>query len=257
MKIEGSEGDPLGVLDRVTSLLDAFGEDDGGLGVSELALRSGLPKSTVSRLAATLVRRGLLEREGNRIHLGIRLFELGQLAEQPRAIRAAALPVMAHLRVRTGDGVHVAIRDGTEMVCIAALRGGDGRSATIRVGERMPIHATALGKAALAFSPERDVAAVLASGLAASTPRTIVDPVMLGRQLRDIRADGCASEVREYRVDVSSVASPVFSASGVLLGAIALAGAADGFDILRSGQAVRSGAEMIGNRLASATKDAI
>ena len=65
------------------------------LGISELALRAALPKSTVSRLVATLVRQRYLERDGKRIRLGLRLFELGQLAEQPREVRIAALPVMA------------------------------------------------------------------------------------------------------------------------------------------------------------------
>ena len=120
---DAAANDALGVLDRMTSILEAFDQDDMGLGISELALRAGLPKSTVSRLVATLVRQRYLERDGKRIHLGLRLFELGQLAEQPRELRAAALPVMADLRNTTGENVHLAIRDRREMVCIAVMRG--------------------------------------------------------------------------------------------------------------------------------------
>ena len=83
-------GDAVGVLDRMTCILEAFDGDDRGMGISELALRAGLPKSTVSRLVATLVRQRYLERDGKLIHLGLRLFELGQLAEQPRELRIRA-----------------------------------------------------------------------------------------------------------------------------------------------------------------------
>src|SRR5688572_4710091 len=117
------ESDAVGVLDRMTAILEAFDEDDHGLHLSELAARADLPKSTVSRLVSTLVRERYLERDGKVIHLGLRLFELGQLAQEPRELRAAALPVMADLRNRTGETASLAIRDGREMVCIAVVRG--------------------------------------------------------------------------------------------------------------------------------------
>ena len=72
----GPESDAVGVLDRMTAILEAFDEDDHGLRISELAARADLPKSTVSRLVSTLVRERYLERDGKVIHLGLRLFEL-------------------------------------------------------------------------------------------------------------------------------------------------------------------------------------
>ena len=200
---DAAANDALGVLDRMTSILEAFDQDDRGLGISELALRAGLPKSTVSRLVATLVRQRYLERDGKRIHLGLRLFELGQLAEQPRELRVAALPVMADLRNKTGENVHLAIRDRREMVCIAVMRGRSAAPPIVRIGGRLPIHATALGKAVLAHSPRSDVEEVVASGLVACTPRTISDPAVLRRQLDDIRRGELAARgggVRRRRV---------------------------------------------------------
>ena len=211
---DATANDPLGVLDRMTSILEAFDQDDMGLGISELALRAGLPKSTVSRLVATLVRQRYLERDGKRIHLGLRLFELGQLAEQPRELRAAALPVMADLRNTTGENVHLAIRDRREMVCIAVMRGRSAAPPTVRIGGRLPIHATALGKAVLAHSSPSDVDEVVSSGLEAWTAQTISDPAVLSRQLDDIRRGELATEVGEFTVGVSCAASPVFAPSG-------------------------------------------
>lgn len=242
--------DALGVLDRMTSILEAFDDDDGGLGISELALRADLPKSTVSRLVATLVRQRYLERDGKRIHLGIRLFELGQLAEQPRELRIAALPVMAGLRNTTGQNVHLGIRDGGEMVCIAVMRGRATAPPTARIGGRLPLHATALGKAILAYSAPSDIDAVIASGLAAWTPQTITDPERLKRQLSDIRRGALAVELREYVGDVTCAASPVFSPSGKLVAAISISAPADGSGADHSGPAVRAAALALTRRLA-------
>lgn len=83
------------VLDRLTAVLEAFGPDDLGLGVSEIARRANLPKSTVSRIAADLARHGCLDSAGGKLTIGVRLFELGNAVEAPRALREAALPVMS------------------------------------------------------------------------------------------------------------------------------------------------------------------
>ena len=143
----------VSVLDRVTAVFEAFGEHDEGLGVSELARRANLPKSTVSRIAADLVEQRFLDRDGDKLYLGVRLFELGQTVEQPRRLRQLALPVMTDLRDATGQTVHLAVLEGTDVVFIAIVRGGPMPTPLARVGGRLPAHATALGKAILAFSP--------------------------------------------------------------------------------------------------------
>jgi DNA-binding IclR family transcriptional regulator len=242
--------DPFGVLDRMTSILEAFDEDDRGLGISELAERADLPKSTVSRLVATLVRQRYLERDGKRIHLGIRLFELGQLAEQPRELRLAALPVMADLRNRTGENVHLAIRDGTELVCVAVMRGHSAAPLTVRTGGRLPMHATALGKAVLAHSSAAEVDGIVASGLTAWTPRTIVDRDALTRQLADIRRGEPAVEVGEFAAGVRCVATAVYDPSCRLVAALSVSGSAGVFDVERSVSAVRAAALALTARLA-------
>jgi IclR family acetate operon transcriptional repressor len=241
--------DSLGVLDRVTSILEAFDDDDRGLGISELALRAGLPKSTVSRLVATLVRQRYLERDGKRISLGLRLFELGQLAEQPRELRLAAHPVMADLRNRTGANVHLAIRDGDEMVCIAAMRGRGSAPLTARIGGRLPLHATALGKAVLAHSGAADVDAVLSSALVPWTPHTIVDADRLRSQLAAIRRGDLAVEAGEFFAGVCCLASPVFSPAGLLVAAISVSASAQDLDADGAVPAVRAAASALTQRL--------
>src|SRR5687768_16279247 len=115
--------DAIGVLDRITAIFEAFEDDDPGLAISTLAARTGLAKSTVSRLVADLVRQGYLERDGRLVRLGLRLFELGQLAERPQQLRSAASSVMADLRAATGASIHLALRDGDDSTYVAILRG--------------------------------------------------------------------------------------------------------------------------------------
>ncbi len=246
-----ADGDAVGVLDRMTAIFEAFDENDRGLRVSELAARARLPKSTVSRLVSTLVRQGYLERSGPVIHLGLRLFELGQLAEEPLELRRSALPLVADLRDSTGETVTLAIPDGREMVCVAMMRGATSPWLT-RVGGRVPAHATALGKTMLAFSDVIDVEGILLSGLPRLAPGTIVDATDLTRQLAHIREQGVATEIREFLEDVSSVASPVFAESGALLAALSVSGRAVDFDVDRSAPAVRTAALALTRRLASA-----
>ncbi|MGL4257392.1 MAG: IclR family transcriptional regulator [Microbacterium sp.] len=248
---EPAANDALGVLDRMTCILEAFDEDDRGLGISELAQRADLPKSTVSRLVATLVRQRYLERDGKRIHLGLRLFELGQLAELPRELRMAALPVMADLRSRTGASIHLAIRDGNEMVCIAVMRARASGRSIVRTGGRVPIHATALGKAWLAHAHARDVEEVLSSGLAPWTRHTIVDPAELRGQLDDIRTRAVATEVGEFDEGVSCAAGAVFApAGGTLVGALSISKDADDFDAAAVAPLIRAAAHALTRRLA-------
>lgn len=241
--------DSFGVLDRMTAIFEAFGDGDSGLRVSEVAVRADLPKSTVSRLVSSLVRQRYLERDGKLIHLGLRLFELGQLAEEPRELRFTALPVMAELRNRTGETVHLAIRDGHEMVCISIMRGRSAEQVVPRIGGRIPAHATALGRAMLAFCDGADVDAVISSGLAAWTPRTIVEPERLKRELAGIRRTRVAVELGEFTADASSAASPVLS-SGAAVAAISVSGRTGEFDPDRSAPAVREAALALTRRLA-------
>src|SRR5215469_15013844 len=83
----------VSAVGRITAVLEAFRDDRDALALSELARRAGLPKTTVHRLAGELIRCGLLERADGRLRLGLKLFELGQLVTQPRAIHDDALPL--------------------------------------------------------------------------------------------------------------------------------------------------------------------
>jgi DNA-binding IclR family transcriptional regulator len=216
------------VLDRITAVFDAFGEDDEGVGITELARRARLPKSTVSRIAAELVEQRLLDRDGDILYLGVRLFELGQAVEHPRRLRRLAHPVMDVVRSTTGQTVQLAVLDGPDVVFVAILRGQRTSEPIARVGSRRRADATALGQALLLKESD-------ATGAAA-------------REGTVIRRDESASG------RMTSIARPVVGASGVPLAAIGVTGTDVELDVPRSVAAIREAATALGHRLSAGAR---
>ncbi|GAA3737064.1 IclR family transcriptional regulator [Salinactinospora qingdaonensis] len=212
------------VIARSSALLGAFGPGDHTLGVSELARRTGLAKSTVHRLARELTAHGLLERDGGGLRLGLRLFELGQLVRRRQSLREAAWPFMTDLCTATGATAQLAVLDGTEVVYLEILVGSDAPDLPSRVGGRLPAHATAVGKAILAFSPAVAVDEVLRGGLVRLSSRTIVTPGRLRRELATIREAGMAYDREESGLGIVCAAVPVIGPEGTAVAALSVSG---------------------------------
>jgi DNA-binding IclR family transcriptional regulator len=203
----------------------------------------------VSRIATDLVEQRFLDRDGDKLYLGVRLFELGQTVEQPRRLRQLALPVMTELRDATGQTVHLAVLEGRDVVFIAIVRGESTAKPLARVGGRLPAHATALGKAMLAFSPQEVVERVAYGGLIRRTPHTISEPSALLRELAEVHRSGVAVERGECASDRSCVASPILGLGGAPLAAISVAGSVEAMMPERIGAVVRAAAMTLCRRI--------
>lgn len=207
---------PVTGADRVVAVLDAFRTGDRDvLGITDLARRTALPKSTVHRLANRLVAAGMLERDGSGLRLGMKLFELGAIVPRQRVLRDLAHPTLAHLRETTRHTVHLAIRAGNDVLYVEVLHGPDAPATPARVGGRWPVHAAAVGKAILAFSARDDIDAVLTTELARVSERTVRVPGLLAAELATIRRTGTAFDREESQAGLVCVAAPIFDASGV------------------------------------------
>ncbi|MFF4546549.1 IclR family transcriptional regulator [Streptomyces sp. NPDC001435] len=243
------DGPAPSVLARALSILDAFAPDDTAVSASELGRRTGLAKSTVHRLAGELCRLGLLEQTPRGLRLGLHLFELGQLVPRQRDLREAALPLMEDLREVTHATVHLAVREGVEVVYIEILGGKAHPGLPSRVGGRMPAHATGVGKAILAFSPPEVAAERIRAGLPPCSPFTIVAPGALLRELENVRRTGVAYDREESGVGTVCVAAPVLGADGLPIAALSVTGRSSQLDIERMGPAVRTAALALGRQL--------
>jgi len=235
------DGAPNSVLERACLILTAFQGTRGELGISELARRTALAKSTTHRMVAGLVRVGLLERSGTQVRLGLLLFELGQSVPRQSNLREAALPFMEDLREATNSNVHLAVMEGLEVVYVEILKVRDAQPLPSRVGGRMPSHATGVGKAIMAFCPPEVVKARVEAGLTRRTPYTICMPGHLLRELATIRETGISYDRQESAMGVVCAAVPVFGRDGVEA-ALSVTGRAERLDIERMAPAVRTAA---------------
>jgi DNA-binding IclR family transcriptional regulator len=244
-----AESAPATVAGRLVAILDAFRTSlQDTLGISELARRTALPKPTVHRMVSDLVDTGLLERDGSAIRLGLKLFELGQRVPRQRDLRDAARPTMTDLREATRHTVHLAIREGHEVIYIEILHGPDAPFTPVRVGGRWPVHATGVGKAILAFSPPADVEALLAGQLPRLSERTVSAPGLLARELATIRQTRIAFDREESKQGLVCAASPIFDSAGVTA-AVSLSGWSTRMDLDRVAAAVRTAALTISREL--------
>jgi DNA-binding IclR family transcriptional regulator len=205
---------------RVLALLGAFDSDHKSLTLSELARRSGLPLSTAHRVAGELVAGGLLARRPDRTFtVGRRLWDLGLLAPARSGLVEVASPFLHDLFGATGATVHLAIRDGTQVLYLDRLAGSASVPVVSTVGSRLPMHATGVGKVLLAHAPDAVRRAAL-SDLPRVTPYTVVHPGRLTGQLERVRRDGYAQTSEEMSLGACSVAAPVRATSGEVVAAL-------------------------------------
>ena len=196
------------VASRVFALLGAFDAEHRSLSLTALAARTGLPLPTVHRITAELVGLGALERRNDRYVVGRRMWDLGLLAPVQSGFRQVAAPFLQDLYGATGATVHLAERDGTRVLYLDRLRGSASVPVVSRVGGRLPLHATGVGKVLLAWAPE-DVQREVFASLTRVTRHTIVQPGLLREQLERIRTEGYAQTVEEMTPGACSVAVPI------------------------------------------------
>lgn len=197
------------VTSRALALLGAFDPDHRALTLSDLARRAGMPLGTAHRLVGELTRWGALEREPSGSYvIGRRLWNLGLLAPVQSGLRQAASPFLHDLYGATLATVHLAVGDGPEVLYVDRLSGHVSVPVVSRVGSRLPMHATGVGKVLLAYAPD-DVRAAAFARLTRITPYTITQPARLMEQLRRVRTEGFATTGEEMSLGACSVAVPV------------------------------------------------
>jgi DNA-binding IclR family transcriptional regulator len=198
------------VTSKVLAILGAFDPVHPQLSLTDLARRSGLPLSTVHRLAAELEQWQALSRAPDgRLRVGMRLWELGQLA--PSRLQDVAHPWLQEVFASTGENVHLAVRDGLEVLYVDKVHGRRAVPIVSRTGGRLPMHPTGVGKALLAYEPDWFVQAYLARKLERPTPHTITEPGRLARELAAVRAQGYALTYEEMTLGSCSAAAPVLA----------------------------------------------
>jgi DNA-binding IclR family transcriptional regulator len=248
---EGAEG--LRSVNRALRALELIAEA-GELGVTELGRRLGVHKATSSRLAATLARHGLIERDpvSDRYRLGFGLIRLAGAAMAGLDLVSSARPVLEDLAEQTRETVTLGVISGDDVVSIDQVTGTRSIVSVSWVGKRTPLHTTSTGKVLLAAMGEVELDRRLARGLERSTPRTVTDPDELRTQLAEVRRRGWAQTLEELEEGLNAVAAPVRKADGEVVGALSVSGPAfrmRAVDLPRLGRLTALAAEQASRRL--------
>ena len=231
--VEAADRDLLGgnavrCVDRAAALLLALGECEGEAGVTELARRLGLHKSTASRLLATLQRRGLVEQdeESGRYRLGLVMIRLAERAERTLDLGGIARPELERLARATRETVSIGIAEGDTCLTVAQVDGPNMVACPDWTGRSTPLHCVASGKVLLAAMAERDVLRIARPGLPALTERTITRLESLIEELARVRRRGFATAFSEWTQGTNGIAVPVLDARGRVIAAVAVWGPA-------------------------------
>ena len=212
-------------VDRAARILKALASGPRRLGVSEIADRLGLTRPTVHGLLQTLQSHGFVEqdRDSDKYQLGAGLLQLGNSYLDLNELRARALVHAERLAARADAAVRVGVQHGASVVVVHHVFRPDTTLQILEVGAELPLHASALGKAMLAFAPEQALADFLAESPPRLTSRTLA-PAALRAELADVRERGFARERDEAILGEASVAAPIFDHSGRAVGAIGVVG---------------------------------
>jgi len=214
-------------IERAVAILGAFSADEPELGVSDLAVRLGLHKSTVHRFVVNLEAAGLLERNRHtaRYRLGLRIFELGGLVLKQMNLWEESLPYLEGLVHDSGETGHLAVLGGGEAVYIEKVEARRALRIPSAIGRGYPAHATSLGKVLLANIDDRQVGEILADrGLNRFAPNTITDAGRLRIELATVREQGYAVDDEEYEEGLRCIGAPVFGHTGQVVAAIGIGG---------------------------------
>jgi len=216
----------VAAVERALAVLDAVAEAEDA-GTNELARRTGINPSTVSRLLATLAARGLVRHveETGRYQLGARLVQLGSAALAGLDMRELARPVLASLAAETRETATLSVPGEPDAITIDFVQSPSSVQSVARVGRPSVAHATATGKVALAFG-----AAELPPGsLRSYTTRTVTDQEALAAELSVVRKQAFAWALGEREDDLNAAAAPVFDARGELVAILGVQGPASRF----------------------------
>lgn len=212
-------------VERTLDIIETLSEYKTGVGVTTLSKELKLHKSTVHRLLTTLMLRKYVEQdsETSKYKLGMRLFELGNAVLSKLDIRQHAMPYLRQLWRSTGETVQLAIVDQYKVLYVDVLETLERVGVKSNVGERVPLHCAAAGKAWLANLPDERLAEVMKFvKFEPFTPYTIDTPEKLKDAVKQAQDSGYAVDNQEYSSDLVSVSSTVKNYRGRVIACVSI-----------------------------------
>ncbi|OKO87257.1 IclR family transcriptional regulator C-terminal domain-containing protein [Bradyrhizobium sp. AS23.2] len=214
-------------VDRALSILETLAEDDEGYRLSDLAVRTGLSVSTVHRLLATLESRRFVQfdRAESKWHVGVRSFTVGASFARRRNFSAQAIPYLRKLRDLTRETANLAVVDDEFIIVLTRMESREIMRSLTKVGGRVAMVTSGVGKAVLATYSDEDVGAVIRHhGMPRLTEKSLVRPSDLFKELEKIRKQGYALDDEEACMGLRCIAAVVYNDCAEPLAAISVSG---------------------------------
>ena len=212
---------------RGSNILRCLTQEKGHFKIGELAYKLNIDRSTVYRLLLSLEKGGLVERdkETGEYSLGLFTFEIGQAYLNRIDFPKVSKPIMKDLAMKVQETVHLAVLSGTEIVYVDKVDSPRPLGIMSKIGQRAPLHCTALGKVLLAFQPEDEQKRILHQlKLIPMTSNTIISKQRLIEELRAIRIKGYALDNREIEEDVECMGAPILDHRANVIAALSISG---------------------------------
>ncbi len=245
----GTEVHTIRSVERALEVLLCFATESGGLGVTHIAEKVGLYKSTVHRILGALELKGFVRQDPNtgRYHLGLKALELASGYLTSGDLPSVAHAEMVALRDLAQETVSLYVRDGSERVRVQRAEGPLTVRRVVGLGERLPLYLGASGKVLLGWLHPSDRTALLDETLPTGYDRADLEAC-----LEHFRDQGWAVSCEEREQGVASVAAPVLDRSGRCVAALAISGPVSRFDLVsaqRFAKLVSESARLVGLRL--------
>ena len=212
---------------RASAILKSFAGEQTHLRISELARRLGLDRSTTYRILLSLEKCGLVEKDEKtgEYALGLAAFELGNAYLRRMDFIQLSKPVMAELAQKVQETVHLAVLSDTEIFYVDKAESPRALGVMSKIGQRGPLHCTALGKVLLAYHPEEEQMKIIRKiKLLPYTPKTITSRQRLLEELKVVRKQGYALDHREIEEDVECIGAPIRDHRGNVIAALSISG---------------------------------
>ncbi|MHB8066083.1 MAG: IclR family transcriptional regulator [Ruminiclostridium sp.] len=213
-------------LYKAIKLLDYFTIENPERGITELAELSGMYKSSIHNTVTTFEKCGILQKnlKNNKYRLGLKILQLNYNLCTSDDLRNIMQPYMERVSNFGNESVYLAVPSGCDVVYLNAQYPTGITPGRSIVGVKAPMYCTGVGKAILAFLPEKILDQIVANGFEKYTSNTIVDIVSLKKELALIRERGYAIDNMEHEYGIKCAAVPIKNIRGEIVGAFSISG---------------------------------
>jgi len=216
-------------IERGVRVLEALSKAEREISLAELSQNASLNQSTVYRILSTYKKFGYVEqnKQSSKYRLGPVVLSLSNAYTRSNNIQSLVIEELTNLRNYCGETIHYAVRSGNEVVYVEKIQGVHPVGVLSNaIGQRNPLHCTAVGKALLAWLPEETLEQVVKDYIFTSrTLNSITEPQSFIEELKSVKRNGYAENREEIEIGVRAIAAPVFDRAGVV-GAVSITGPA-------------------------------